>query len=177
MVKKYEEVRFFLFTNSYSGNKIAVYLKAKYKGRKLTQATRNLSVVLRFKYNQVTSFVLYGIKPKSPYQRFPYLLKIYLEIEKELLSLSEEKLDKYSTAVEDYQRQLFNPAIERAVGNFLENIEDDNKFQKLLDEKFRSAGYTYYKVTNKYRLPKIRIVPFLLRLVRPSSFPLVDCAY
>jgi len=39
MVKKYEEIRFFLFANSYSGKKIAAYLKRKHKSKKLAERT------------------------------------------------------------------------------------------------------------------------------------------
>lgn len=47
---------------------------------------------------------------------------MYLEVEKELSKLSEEKLDEYSTALEDHQRQLLYPVIERAVENMLNEI-------------------------------------------------------
>lgn len=165
MTKNYEQVRFFLFTSSYSGERIRTYLKGKFRDKKLTKVIKNLSAVLHFKNAQVSKYVLYDIKPASPYRRLPYPLKIYLEIENELSKLSEEKLDEYSTALEDYQKQLLCPAIERAVGNFLEDVEDDNKFQKLLEEKFKPAHYTYYKVAYKYKLPTLRLVPFILRLI------------
>ncbi len=98
--------------------------------------------------------------------RLSYPFRIYLEIESELSKLAEEKLDEYSTALEDYQRQLLYPAIERAVGNLLGNIEDDNKFERLSEEKFRSAIYTYYKVARKYGLPIMRNLPFLFSIIR-----------
>jgi len=113
--KYYRKVRFFLFANSYSASKIAVYIKAKYEGRKLKKANKNLSIVLRFNQKQITDFTLFDTKPECSYKRLPRSIKTYLEIEKELLKLSEEKLDEYSTALEDYQGQLLNPAIERAL--------------------------------------------------------------
>lgn len=161
----YQEVRFFLFANSYSANKIAVYLKEKYKGKKLEKSVINLATVLRFKQKQTATFVIFDVKPKYPYRKMPKTIRAYLEIEKELLKLSEEKLDEYSTAFEDYQGQLLSPAIERAVGNFLVEVRNDGRFQKLLEEKISSAHYDYYKVAYKYSLPTMRIVPFLLRLV------------
>ena len=141
------------------------YLKQKPEGNKLTYEIKRLSDILDFKEKQIIDYVLSDIKPDSPYKRLPYLLKIYLETEKELSKLSEEKLDEYSTALEDYQRQLLYPAIERAVGNLIEYTGDDNKFDKLLNEKLKSAIHIYYKVAYRYKLPTIRIVPFILRLI------------
>jgi hypothetical protein len=82
-----------------------------------------------------------------------------------LLKLSEEKMDEYSTALEDYQGQLLYPAIERAVGNLMENINDDSMFQKLLEEKFKSSIHTYYKIARKYGLPTMRNIPFILSII------------
>jgi transcriptional regulator with XRE-family HTH domain len=163
--KKYKEIRFFLFANSYSGKKIASYLKKKHKSKKSAEMTKRLSRVLGLTHKQVNDFVSFEIKPNPPYKRLPASLKIYLEVENELSKLSEEKLDEYSTSMDDYQKRLLYPAIERAVGNLLENIEDDNKFQKLFEEKFKTATHTYYKVAYKYKLPTIRVVPFILRLI------------
>ena len=85
------------------------------------------------------------------------------------MKLSEEKLDEYSTAIEDYQGQLLSPAIERAVGNFLADVKNDRHFQKLFEEKLGSAHYGYYNVAYKYGLPTMRIVPFILRLIECAS--------
>lgn len=159
------KARFFLFANSYSAKKISIYLKVKFGGKKLTKAIKRLSVILEFGYKQTTDFIILDSKPKCPYKRLPNSLRIYLEIENELMKLSEEKLDEYSTASEDYQRQLLCPAIERAVGNLLENINDDTKFQRLMEEKFKSSFRIYYKVAYKYGLPTMRVVPFVLRLL------------
>ena len=160
MIKNYEKVRFFLFANSFSGNKIATILRQKYKGKKLVKVIKKLSNVLDFEYKQARDLVLFNIEPDSPYKRLPSSIKIYLEIESELSKLSGEKLDQYSTAAEDYQKQLLYPAIERACGNLMKDIDCDIEFQKLLEEKFRIATHVYYKVAYKYRLPTIRVVPF-----------------
>jgi hypothetical protein len=159
------KARFFLFANSYSAKKISIYLKGKFGGKKLTKAIEKLSVVLNFEHCQVADFIMLDLKPVSPYKRIPISLKIYLEIESELSKLSEEKLDKYSTALEDYQRRLLCPAIERAVGNLLENIDDDTKFQKLMEEKFKSSFHMYYKVARKYGLPTMRNIPFVMSII------------
>lgn len=162
---KNDKVRFFLFINSYSGKRILTYLKLRPKGKKLTKEIKRLSEVLGFNHKQVNDFVSSDIKPDFPYKRLSYPLKIYLETEKELSKLSEEKLDEYSTALEDYQRQLLYPAIERAVGNLIEDTVEDNKFDKLFNEKLKSATHLYYKIAYKYKLPTLRIAPFIIRLI------------
>jgi len=74
-------------------------------------------------------------------------------------------LDEYSTANQDYQHQLLYPAIERAAGNLLTDAVSDRKFQELLIEKIKEYTSTYYKVAYKFKLPTIRIIPFLIRLI------------
>jgi len=165
MIKTHREVRFFLFTNSYSGKKISIYLKGTFGGKKLRRAIKRLAIVLDFEYKQTSDFIVFGTKSTSPYKRLPNSLRMYLEIENELSKLSEEKLDEYSTALEDYQRQLLYPAIERAVGNLLDEIDDDSKFQTLLEERFKHAVYDYYKVIRKYGLPTMRNIPFILSII------------
>lgn len=165
MTQNHKKIRFYLFSNSYSGNKISYILIEKYTLRKLKKRIRNLSVVLDFKYKETSNYILLDIKPDSPYKRLPYILKVYLEVENELSKITEEKSDEYSTVIEDYQRQLLCPAIERASGNLMKNIDDDSEFEKLLSEKVKSVTHTYYKVAYKYKLPTLRIIPFILRLI------------
>lgn len=142
-----------------------MYLRGTFGGKKLAEAIRRLSVVLDFEYKQTTDFIVFDTKPICPYKRVSSSLRMYLEIEKELLKLSEEKLDEYSTALADYQRQLLYPAIERAVGNLLDEIDDDSKFQMLLEERFKHAIHTYYKVVRKFGLPTMRNIPFILSII------------
>ena len=165
MAKSYEKVRFFLFTNSCSGKKISAHLKNKLKGKKLTGAIKRLSVVIDYRYSQVDNFIVLDLKPISPHKRLPSSLRIYLEIESELVKLSEEKLDEYSTASEDYHNQLLFPAIERTAGNSLTNVSSDHEFQEQLQDRIREYTNVYYKVVYKYKLPTIRIVPFILRVI------------
>ena len=154
-----------MFTHSFSGKKISDHLKSKYKGRKLISAIGKLSVVMNFKQSQVLNFVLFSDKILSPYFRIPRKLKIYLEVERELLKLTEEKLDEYTTAAEDYQRMLLFPAIERTAGNLLSNVISDFEFQESLQKKIREYTSSYYKVVDKYKLPTIRVVPFIIRII------------
>lgn len=162
---KYERIRFFLFTHSYAGKNISLFLKNKYKSKKLLKVTKRLSGILDFNFNQLNQFVIFDIKPQCSYKRVPKELKVYLEIEQELSKIKEEKLDEYSTALEDYQRQLLYPALERAAGNSLEKIGNDKEFDIKIIERINEYGNIYYKVAYKYKLPTIRIVPFLLRLI------------
>jgi len=162
--KRYQEVRFYLFVNSYSGKAIVSIVREKYKGKKLSRVVKRLSVVLDFSIKQMEKFIVSNLIPDSPYKRLPNKLKIYLEIEKELSALVEEKLDEYSTALEDYQRQLLAPAIERAAGNFMKDIEDQ-EFDRILDLQIRKYTYVYYRIAYKYKLPTLRIVPFIIRLI------------
>jgi len=163
--KNRKQIRLYLFTHSYSGEKIVFSLKHKYKGKKLTNIIDRLSVILNFNNDDFTDYVMFDKRPNLPYRRVPKALQLYLEIEKELIKISEEKLDEYSTTTEDYQGQLLCPAIERAVGNFLTDVKNDNRFQMLMEENLKSAYYTYYKVVDKYKLPTMRTIPFLLRII------------
>ena len=165
IMTRFEKVRFYLFVNSYSGKTIYKYLREKCKSKKLEKSINRLSQVLSFNHKQIDKFIMQRIESKCPYKRIPLILKIYLEIENELMKLSEEKIDEYSTAKEDYHNQLLSPAFERAAGNSLTNISNDLKFQVLLEKNFRSFCYTYYKVVDKYKLPTMRTIPFLLRII------------
>lgn len=162
--KQYEEVRLYLFANSYSGRRIITYLKTKCKKRKLSQRVKRLATVLDFNFRKLKRLINDDLIPTCPYKRLPNKLKIYLEIEKELSALVEEKLDEYSTALEDYQRQMLAPAIERAAGNLTKDI-DDRKFDRILEQQIRRYTYTYYRTAYKYKLPTLRIVPFIIRLI------------
>ncbi len=162
--KQYQEARLYLFTNSYCGRRIILYLKNKCKKRRLSQRIKRLAIVLNFNFKKLERLINDDLISTCPYKRLPNKLKIYLEIEKELSALVEEKLDEYSTALEDYQRQLLAPAIERAAGNLMKDV-DDREFDKTLELKIRKYTYIYYRTVYKYKLPTLRIVPFILRLI------------
>lgn len=163
--KRYQEVRLYLFANSYSGKRIISYLKTECKKRKLSQQIKRLAIVLDFNFKKLEKLIIGDFVPACPYRRVPKRLKIYLEIERELDNLVEEKLDEYSTALEDYQGKLLSPAIERATGNLMDNIDDDTKFTNTMATLIPKYNYIYYRVAYKYKLPTIRIVPFIIRLI------------
>ncbi len=162
--KRYQEVRFYLFANSYSGKAIVTFIREKYKRKRLNYVVKRLSSVLGFNYKQTKRLIIFELIPDCPYKRLPNKLKIYLEIEKELTTLVQEKLDEYSTALEDYQRQLLAPAIERAAGNLMIEIED-REFDKTLEIQIRKYSHIYYRTAYKYKLTTLRVVPFILRLI------------
>lgn len=165
MKEKYESIRFFLFAHSYPAKTISVILKKKYKRRKLIKVLRCFSGILNFGYKQLEEYIISDKKIKCPYKRISKDVKVYLEIESELIKLREEKIDESSTAKEDYQRQLLYPAFERAAGNSLGKVKDDSEFNEKLFSRISEYGNIYYEIAYRYKLPTIRIVPFLLRLI------------
>ncbi|HEX6977623.1 MAG TPA: hypothetical protein VF185_04720 [Patescibacteria group bacterium] len=162
--RRYKSVRFYLFANSYPGRIIRSYFNDNFAERKTKEEMNWFCCMMYFEYNQFEKFIVSNITPKCPFRRIPMLLKIYLEIENELINITEDRLDKYSTVFEDYQWKLLSPAIERAAGNFLENL-NDVEFEKAINLKIKKYQYIYYKIVRKYRLPTMRNIPFILRLV------------
>ena len=154
-----------MFCSSYSGEIIASFLRKRYRNKKLLKVVKSLSLILNFSNEQLESFILRQSRLTCPYQRIPSDLRIYLEIESELVKLMEEKLDEYSTAQKDYKRKLLSPAFERAAGNLIQNLEDDLKFQEALDLRIQKYARIYYKVAYKYKLPTMRVVPFIIRII------------
>jgi len=140
-------------------------LRARYKGNKLKAASNRLSTILQFDQKSTMTFVQLNTMPDCPYKKFPEKIKVYLEIEKELINLSEEKDDEYSTVFEDYGSQLLSPAIERAAGNLVGDVKNDLAFSKKINELIPKCNYMYYRTACKYKLPTMRIVPFIIRLI------------
>lgn len=102
-MSKYKNVRFFLFTNSYSAQLISQYFRKKYKSsqlsksKKLAEEIKRLSCVLFFSNKNLMRFFIFDIKPKCPLKRISLPLKVYLEIEKEIIRVTNEKLDELSS--------------------------------------------------------------------------------
>lgn len=91
----------------------------------------------------------------------------FLSIEAELIVLCTAKYNKSEFRDSDYDSELalLSIAIERAVGNKLGAIDDDLIFEQKAEELKRKYTYWYYKTAYKYKLPTIRITPFILRLI------------
>jgi hypothetical protein len=78
--------------------------------------------------------------------------------------MKERKERGYFDLVE-YEYALLEPAIEHVVGEDLSDIEDDREFDEHLSRFKTLYKNWYYKIAAKYRLPTLRIIPFLLRLI------------
>ncbi|MBI5151614.1 MAG: hypothetical protein HZA34_03510 [Candidatus Pacebacteria bacterium] len=164
---KFDTERLFLFTHSYSGKVIAEHITKRCKDdtARFEREVHLLAKVLRFRHADLKKLIIYPITLDVSIKIMKPDLLAFLEVERELECIASEKLDEYSTAKEDYQRQMLTPAIERVAGNALAGIDDDSEFQNKIQEKIQEHGRVYYKVARKYRLPTMRIVPFLLRLI------------
>lgn len=91
-------------------------------------------------------------------------ISIYLQIEDELITLFKEKHKRENLVSEDYYYALVEPAIKRVAGNNLSHVKNDRWFDKRLPELKRKYNRWYYEIACKYKLPTMRIVPFLIRL-------------
>lgn len=186
-VEKYStfnRTRLALFTRSYACYFITQYLKAKYKiddeltsrelrkwyfdKRAIPEISR-LSHALNFEYRPLWQSVLLDRNPSLGKKLIGCEgVRFYLAIESELILLAESKRNR--------SRDFFNPdyesesavlsiAIERAIGNILNDLEDDFVFDQQLMDLQKVYLRLYYKVAYKYKLPTTRIVPFVLRLI------------
>lgn len=100
------------------------------------------------------------------FSKYDKRVSVYLQIERELIMLTQEKQDRNNLVSEDYEKALLTPAIERVAGNALARIKDDHTFEMKLIEFKKLYTRWYYAIAYQYRLPTLRIVPFLLRLIR-----------
>ena len=93
-------------------------------------------------------------------------LSVYVRIEHELIQLIKERKNRGYFDLIEYEYALLDPAIERVVGEDLSDIENDKEFdEQLMTFKTIYINW-YYQTAAKYRLPTLRIIPFLLRLLR-----------
>jgi len=167
--RKFETTRFALFTKSYAG----YYFTQRIKESKDPGAlTKKLAKSLLFK----EALLLYFLSPKYSKREVNKIIKgttddknkikIYLKIEKQLTLLIQAKSEKESYVLEEYEYALLAPAIERVAGDSVSNIKSDTRFERELTERRRIYNQWYYSVARKYRLPTLRIIPFLSRLIK-----------
>jgi hypothetical protein len=179
----YNKVRLALFVHSYAHYAISHHLKTKYKiDERLTPLElrkkyfnkyaipeiSRLSKVLNFNYSPLWKAIVLGknqalSKEISEKEK----IDIFLSIEHELTLLAITKQNKSVFRNPDYESEqaLLSTAIERAVGNSLKDIEDDSAFTQQSEELKRRYIYWYYRIACRYKLPTLRIVPFVLRLI------------
>lgn len=185
--KKYltqNKIRLILFTHSYANHRIAEVIKRKYKldsklpphelrqkyfnKRKIPEVAR-LSRVLNLLYKPLWESLILG-KSLSLNKSVPdrNKIKVYLAIETELTALAKARVSKLSEFYNpDYEQDIsvLTTAIERTVGNKLKNIDNDSVFEHQQEIIQKLYLRWYYKVAWKYKLPTIRIIPFILRLI------------
>ena len=125
-----------------------------------------------FKFSKVLCFNQQLVKDFVYKNKIPKLGKslnreqrVYLKIEKQLINLSNKDLEDFGNTNEDYPTKILYSAMERVAGSSLSLILDDRKFENKLDERIKNYSRVYYKITSRYKLPTIRIIPFLTRLI------------
>jgi hypothetical protein len=179
----FKKIRLVLFLRSYACYRISQSIKGKYKfdgeleqkelrskyfNKKAIPEISRLSRVLNLPYKPLwESIVLDKTFPLSKKIPDKEKIKVYLSIENELIKLVIAKQNKSDYIDPDYKLEfaLLSIAIERAVGNRLINIASDSVFDERLEILQKQYLGWYYKVAYKYKLPTIRIVPFIWRLI------------
>ena len=164
----YKKIRLALFLRSYAFYRISTKLREKYSGKKVIPKISRLSRTLNLPCKPLwKAVILEKFQPLSKRVPDKEKIKIYLTIESELILLVMARNNKSDFKDSDYEEEfaLLSLAIERAVGDNLKNIEDDFLFKQQLEEFKRKYLYWYYKIAYKYKLPTMRIAPFILRLI------------
>lgn len=165
----FKSARFALFARSYAGYYFTQQVKVSDNPNSLV---RKLAKTLLFD-EYILGFYLSPKFSKSDVDRIiknvesdKEKVKIYLEIEKQLTILIQDKGEKESYVPEEYENALLSPAIERVAGDSVSNIQSDSLFEKKLIERKRIYTLWYYSIVRNYRLPTLRIIPFLARLIK-----------
>ncbi len=166
----YNRIRLALFLRSYGAHTIL----NRFKNKPNYRIVSRLSNILNLDIHLLNRFFSSGAYPRglpnlnslTKYIVPKEKMLVYLEIEWEIINLTLEKQDKENTTLEDYDKAIMEPAIERVAGNHLKNIEDDKVFDDQLEELQRKYQNWYYATAYKYKLPTSRIIPFILRLIQ-----------
>jgi len=168
MIFSFKKLRLALFTMSYAGN----FVKRRGLNKQSRKEILRLARILNLDVSLLEHFVYSSKKPEKLLNQQLKLssddkdkILIYLAIEKEISTIILERREKDSLLFEDYGRKLLDPAIERVVGNHLSKVEDDFVFETNLEELKKKYQRIYYEVVYRYKLPTLRILPFLLRLI------------
>lgn len=167
MSRRFNTIRFSLFTQSFAGEKIAGHIR---KSDNQSRLILLVSKTLLFNSNQVRCFVLHKtckrkfLKANNANPEISKKIEVYLKIEKQLCALYQEKIHADDLSG-DYEYGLLDLAIERVAGNSLAQIANDREFDAKLPIHKAFCEHWYYDITRTYRLPTIRIIPFILRLI------------
>lgn len=177
----YRKIRLDLFIRSYVGYSICNYIRTKHKiddnlstsqlqeqfyGKRIIPEISRLSRALNSNYQLLWRFVVLnrrqGLNRKTKTNR---KIEAFLAIEEEMIFLTIARQDKENIINDDYERAILLPAIERAAGNSLRHVNNDLIFEQRLDEVRNEYTRWYYEIAYRYKIPTLRIVPFLLRLI------------
>ncbi|MEK7570884.1 MAG: hypothetical protein AAB553_01300 [Patescibacteria group bacterium] len=181
----FNKIRFVLFTRSYAHYFITQYINNKYKindrlpaktlqkkyfNKYAVPEISRLAKILNFKYHLLWKSIILNDKPSlSKKVSEKEKVEIYLSVEDEITQLFIQKQKQHESDYvdPDYEGEfaLLSMAVERAVGDVLDDIEDDFLFSQKSEELKRKYIYLYYKIAYKYKLPTLRITPFILRLI------------
>lgn len=177
------KVRLALFTHTYAYYLVSQYIRNKYKfnetltvrglrkfyvSKHAIPEISRLSKVLHLNYQLLWKSIIFDTSlPLSRAIRSRNYINLYLSIEKELIFLSIAKYNASAFKDPDYESEsaLLSIAIERAVGDALQGIDSDILFEQQLEILKKKYVYWYYKIAYTYKLPTMRIVPFILRLI------------
>lgn len=168
MDKTFLKIRFLIFTQSYTGYRLAKLLHGK-DNKKLI---KRLAEILGLNEQELRCFIFHKScrqKFKSETQnlfKHDKKVDVYLQIEKELINLTQEREKNDDEKDQDYnERVILSIAVERVAGNNLSYIKTDSWFDKRLENVRKQYIHWYYKVVDIYKLPTMRIIPFLLRVM------------
>jgi len=154
----YKRVRAYLFTKTYAYTVFQEYIE-KAKRKEKQKLKKRLSKVLLLKLSTTKASDFHSLLRRNG------KLSVYIRIEKELIHLMEKRKERRYFDLVEYEYALLEPAIERVVGEDLSDIEDDREFDEQLLKFTTLYHHWYYQTAAKYRLPTLRIIPFLLRLL------------
>ena len=156
----YKRIRAYLFTKTYAYSIFQEYIHKAGRKEKQTVQRRIAKILLLKRTTAVSLADFNSILHRDG------KLSVYVRIEHELIQLIKERKNRGYFDLIEYEYALLYPAIERVVGTDLCDIENDNEFdEQLMTFKTIYVNW-YYQTAAKYRLPTIRIIPFLLRLLR-----------
>ncbi len=155
----YKHIRAYLFTKTYAYTVFQEHiLEAKRKDKQ--KLKRRIEKMLLLKPAATMS-----IANMNSILYHDGKLSVYVRIEHELIQLIKARKSRGYFDLTEYEYALLDPAIERVVGTDICDIENDKEFdEQLMTFKTIYINW-YYQTAAKYRLPTIRIIPFLLRLL------------
>jgi len=152
----YKQVRVYLFSKSYAHSIFQECIHSAKRKEKHRVKARIGRILLLGQIQQ---------KIPRPITKENEKLSTYIQIEKELKRLVKKRKERGVFDLEEYEYALLDPAIERVAGASLAGIVDDRTFDMELIARKALYQRWYYQTAAKYRLPTLRIIPFLLRLL------------